>query len=206
VAKSNESPKYMEEAILALLREEPEKALTILYIEHKPSCIAFMRSIYHDDDEIDSIFVEAVTILSENVWRSDFKLTCKIQTFLKAICRNQIRKRKNKARRHHDNLGDKKEEFLNNVPDYCDEEETEEANERADLAEQVIQEMRVTYPKCYEILKRFYYRKQSMDKIARDLGYANANSVKNQKCNCVQKFKKAFFKKYKGGQFKQKGD
>lgn len=193
----------MEEAILVLLREDPQKAQDMLYKQHKLSFIAFMKRSYHDDDEIDGIFTDAIFILTEKARQPGFVLPCPIDVYLKAICRNQIRVRKYKARRHGDNLGDNKEEFLDNFPDSFDE-EREETNIQADLAEQVIKEMQTKSPKCYEILKRSVYEKQSMDKIARDMAYSNADSAKNQKGRCLKKFKVAFLKRLTSGQFKRK--
>ena len=47
--------------------------------------------------------------------------------------------------------------------------------------------------KCYEILRRFFYENQKMDKIAFDLNYTNADNAKNQKARCQKNLKELVF-------------
>ena len=42
---------------------------------------------------------------------------------------------------------------------------------------------------CRQLLLLFYYFRKSMDEIATDLGYTNADNAKSQKYKCLQKLK-----------------
>ncbi|MTI23147.1 sigma-70 family RNA polymerase sigma factor [Fulvivirga sp. RKSG066] len=43
---------------------------------------------------------------------------------------------------------------------------------------------------CSEILKLFYYERKNMEEISINLGYKNADTVKNQKYKCLQRLRK----------------
>jgi hypothetical protein len=43
--------------------------------------------------------------------------------------------------------------------------------------------------KCMDLLREFYFRSQTIKKLARTLGYANEHSASVQKYKCLQKVK-----------------
>jgi hypothetical protein len=55
--------------------------------------------------------------------------------------------------------------------------------------------MKIGASKCHEILNRFFYENQSMEKIAYFMDYSNAENAKNQKYRCQQKLKVEIFKR-----------
>jgi DNA-directed RNA polymerase specialized sigma subunit len=45
---------------------------------------------------------------------------------------------------------------------------------------------------CQRILRLFYFEKKSMEVIAQEMEYTNAENAKNQKYKCLQQLKKYF--------------
>lgn len=184
---------YSDGEIIGLLREGSD-ALSIIYKRHKSYCINFMKSMYNDYDEIKDIFQDAIIVFYENLNNPEFTLTCSIQTYLNSICRNQILKRVNFSNRYEIKNTDDKSEFLENITDWF-ENTSEVNNERVAVMKDVLKEMKESSSKCYDILVRFFYQNQTMDKIAADLDYTNADNAKNQKSRCQKKLKTEVFKR-----------
>jgi RNA polymerase sigma factor (sigma-70 family) len=52
---------------------------------------------------------------------------------------------------------------------------------------------------CKSLLEAYYMEKKSMQEIAANFGYTNADNAKNQKYKCLMRLKKLFFTQYKNG-------
>lgn len=193
VVSFREPNSYTDHELISLLKEDSE-ALSIVYKRHKSYCINFMKSMYNDYDEIKDIFQDAVIVFYENLNKPEFTLTCSIQTYLNSISRNQILKRINFSSRYEIKNTDDKSEFLENITDWFDDGK-EVNNERVNAMKDVLKQMKESSNKCYDILVRFFYQNQTMDKIAVDLGYTNADNAKNQKYRCQEKLKTEVFKR-----------
>lgn len=193
VADFKEPNSYTDQELISLLKEDSE-ALSIVYKRHKSYCINFMKSMYNDYDEIKDIFQDAVIVFYENLNTDGFTLTCSMQTYLNSICRNQILKRINFSKRYDVKTADDKSEFLENITDWFDD-GMEVNNERVNVMKDILKDMKETSSKCYDILVRFFYQNQTMDKIAADLDYTNADNAKNQKYRCQEKLKTEVFKR-----------
>ncbi len=184
---------YTDAQLIDFMRNGHPDGLTYAYKYHREYCMNYMKSKYYDHEEIQDIFQDAVIVLYEKVQQSDFELTCSIQTYLNSICRNQIFIRLKKAGKFVQ--GD--EETDNSSNSFLDwfEESDGVNHDRVKIIQRVLLEWKSQSLKCYEILVRFFYRKQSMSQIAYDLGYTNADNSKNQKARCQQKLKVEVFKR-----------
>ncbi|MBS0647301.1 MAG: sigma-70 family RNA polymerase sigma factor [Verrucomicrobia bacterium] len=195
VVSFKEQDNYSDEELISLLREGSD-ALSIIYKRHKTYCINFMKRMYNDHDEIKDIFQDAVIVFYEKLNKPGFTLLCSIQTYLNSICRNQILKRIGFSKRYEIKTSDDKSEFLENITDWFDDGK-EVNNERVNVMKDVLKEMKDSSSRCYDILVRFFYQNQTMDKIATDLDYTNADNAKNQKYRCQEKLKTEVFKRLK---------
>jgi DNA-directed RNA polymerase specialized sigma24 family protein len=77
------------------------------------------------------------------------------------------------------------------------EEDIEEHNKRDE--EFVMMEKAVSNlgEPCKSLIEAFYIQKKSMQDIASQFGYTNADNAKNQKYKCLMRLKKIFFAQYK---------
>ena len=186
--------RYTDDELMSMIRDGHNDGFTCIYEYHREYCMNFMKSKFNDHDEIQDIFQDAALVLYKNVQNPEFKLTCSIQTYLNSICRNQILVRLKKSGRFVQQEEDGGEDFLENITDWL--EDPDGINqERVKVIKDVLLLMRSNSSKCHDILVRFWFRKQSMSKIATDLGYTNADSAKHQKARCQLKLKLEVFKR-----------
>ena len=139
------------------------------------------------DDAYDT-FQDAVTVLYEKAKAGDLHLTCRLSTYLTAIAKHIWLKKLNKRKNQtfsvlHDNL-----------------EEVAGASEDVTLFfefEQNLSKLNRSFSEigepCKSILTAFYITNQSMQDIASEFGYTNAENAKTQKYKCLNRLRKLFF-------------
>ena len=187
VVRNYDESDYTDADLISSLREGAE-GLDLLYRRHKSYCINFMKSMYKDHEELKDIYHDAIMVFYEKIHTPRFELTCSIQTYLNTVCRNQILKKLNHTKRYKIEGSDENDNVLDNITDTL-EEFDDLNNERVKVMKEVFEIMKYESTKCYEIMVRFWYKKHSMEKIATDLGYANARTVINLNGRCRKDFK-----------------
>lgn len=193
VVRNNDESNYTDADLISSLREGAD-GLDLLYKQHKSYCINFMKSMYKDHEELKDIYHDAVMVFYEKINTPGFELTCSIQTYLNTVCRNQILKRVNHSNRYEFNGSDENGDILESITDTL-EELDDVNNERIKVMKRVFEQMKETSSKCYEIMVRFWYKQHTMEKIANDLGYANARTVINLNGRCRKDFKTEVYKR-----------
>ncbi|HET9054365.1 MAG TPA: sigma-70 family RNA polymerase sigma factor, partial [Cyclobacteriaceae bacterium] len=115
-------------------------------------------------------------------------LTCKIKTYLYAVCRRLWLKR----------LAEKKR-FSITIPEAETfegiEAEMNDAEEKEVSLKRMGESLHALGEPCRSILEDFYIRDFSMEIIREKYGYTSADNAKNQKYKCLQRLKKLFFEK-----------
>jgi RNA polymerase sigma factor (sigma-70 family) len=165
-----------------------ERYFTQVYNEYKDYSLRFMRKMYNDDDLLKDIYQDATIVLYENSKKSNFTLTCSIQTYLNSICRNRLLT----LRRNKVNTLVNADDFDPNISDWFDDEEYNEVKEeRLTAIENALIKLKEAGGQCYQILKMQYYERISMGKIAQILGMKNEDSAKSQASKCRSKLKKS---------------
>ncbi len=132
------------------------------------------------DDALD-IFQEALIILCKKVWKGDFLLTSKLDTYIYGICYNLWR----------DHLKTSKDNLYKEMTDeYPMDDELEmllEKEEKIIAIEYVLEQIGTA---CKQLLKLFYFDKKKVKEIVKELGYSSENTVKVQKYKCIERAKK----------------
>ena len=173
--------KISDSELIELIKNESSK-LDVLYLQHKESCINFMRKIDSNMEQNLDVYHDAVIVFYEKIVSNQFELTCSIQTYLNSICRNQLCTILKKSKLTILNDGS----YDNQLTDWYDNEvEVSENKLKATIFS--LEKLKSLGGKCFEILNRYYYENQSMQKIAEALNYTNADNVKNQKARCQKK-------------------
>jgi RNA polymerase sigma factor (sigma-70 family) len=178
-----------QEKLLRLAKDD--KFFTQIYNEYKDYSLRFLRKMHNDDDLLKDIYQDAVIVLFEKSKDPSFNLTCNIQTYINSVCRNQLL---NKFKENSRFLT-KSDDFEPNVKDWFDEYDDEKES-KLNLLEKSLEKLKDQGEKCFEILKRFFYEKQSMDQIAVEMNYTNGDNVKNQKSRCQKKLKELVLENY----------
>lgn len=144
------------------------------------------------EQEAKDVFQDAIIAFYERAQQPDFVLTCKIKTYLYAVCRRLWLKRLAEKRRFEVTIaeGDVFEGLEDEMGEVL---ESEISFERMQLSLQALGEP------CRSIIEDFYIRDFSMDLIREKFGYTSADNAKNQKYKCLQRLKKLFFEDHRKG-------
>ncbi len=139
------------------------------------------------DDAYDT-FQDAVTILYEKAKADELHLTCKFSTYLTAVAKHiwlkKLTKRKNQSFSVlHENMED-----LIGVDDDVNLFFEFESN----VSKLTSCFQQIGEP-CKGVLTAFYITNKSMQDIAAEFGYTNAENAKTQKYKCLNRLRKLFF-------------
>ena len=165
-----------------------QQVITSFYEKFQPNFNRSLMSKYSilDDDLLADVYQDTVIRLWENIQRGRItldNLTSDLTGYLFGIGENVLREQ----------LRKKKEISLDDlpeIPDYVDRYvNIFEINERNRAIRDLVDSMDKP---CAPLLLKFYWEGYSMDEIAIQLGYANANSAKTQKNKCMNKLKALF--------------
>lgn len=169
-----------------------ESYFTTVYNEHKGYSMRFLHKMNSDSDLLSDVYQDAMIVLYQKVQDPAFQLTCSIQTYVNSICRNQLlNKFKENSR-----FVTKGDDFDPGITDWFEDEFDAEKENRLNLIENALEHVKANGEKCYEILKRFFYQRQSSAKIAVEMQYTNGRNVKNQKSRCQKKLKELVLESY----------
>jgi RNA polymerase sigma factor (sigma-70 family) len=153
-------------------------------------CLVGSEMCIRDRDEayLADLYQDAIIVLFEKAKDTEFTLTCSIRTYLIAICRNQIFKRDGRTPEIVNIEGER-----TNYNDWLtDQLEMERKKSQLDKLDSVLNHFESIAQKCYELLYRFFYMKESFDLIAKVMGYTNADNAKNQKARCQKKLRELY--------------
>ncbi len=166
--------------LLQGLRTGRQDAFTRLYQQHYPMVRYLVLQNSGTATEADDVFQDCLMVLIGKLRLGDFQLTASLKTYLYSICRNIWLKR----------LRDKGKTKLIDFenPIEVPMEEPEESNEP--ILKQLRECLETIGDACRKVLERFYFLKMSMEEIATELGYTNADTVKTQKYKCILRLKK----------------
>jgi RNA polymerase sigma factor (sigma-70 family) len=180
-----------DELIVAEIRKNNEGVLRELYKAHYPMIRSLVLSNSGTEPEAKDVYQEAIIAFYESVQRQNFVLTCKIKTYLYAICRRLWLKRLSEKKRYHGKI-EEVETFLGV------EEELGELERREKEFAAMKTSLEALGEPCSTIIRDFYIGDMSMESISQKYGYTNADNAKNQKYKCLQRLKKLFFAGYNG--------
>jgi len=141
------------------------------------------------EPEARDVYQDAVIAFYERVQQPDFVLTCKIKTYLYAVCRRLWLKRLYEKKRYVGKI-EESDPFLQIEEELLDIEENEKQLRAMHTSLEGLGEP------CRSILEDFYLHNRSMEEIRDKFGYTNADNAKNQKYKCLQRLKKMFFSGY----------
>lgn len=138
------------------------------------------------EQEAKDVYQEAVIAFYERAQQPGFVLTCKIKTYLYAVCRRLWLKR----------LAEKKR-FTVSIPETETfegaEDEANDAFEKELSFKRMGESLQALGEPCRSIIEDFYIHDFSMEIISEKFGYTTADNAKNQKYKCLQRLKKLFF-------------
>lgn len=167
-----------QDIIAAIRAGKRDQAIKALYQEF-PKVKGNMLQTGGDAEIAREIFHDSLILLIEKVSKPEFELTSKLSTYLFGINRflwkNELRKRnRNPELEWKDTLILSAEDLGYN----------EEKEEKIKLLEKVLNQVT---ERCKKIFELFYFKKQDMTVIAKELDFSSVNSAKTQKYKCMER-------------------
>ncbi len=171
--------KESKQNILDRLRSNPNEVLVELYKSYRKEFLSWSYKNFGttESDALDC-FQDAVIVFYRNVMDGKVsELTSSEKTYLFAIGKNFIKRKSVKAKRevHLDTENNGQTEF----------EETE-LYEGSQLENRIADIVKTMRDPCKSILRYFYFRGFTMEEIAIEMNYKNAQTVKAQKVRCIK--------------------
>ena len=176
---------FLEEALISELRKKNEAALKQLYRENYVMILKLVVNNNGSEEEAKDVYQEAIIHFYERLSQTEFELTCKVKTYLYAVCRKlwlQRLAQRNKFVRIEEG------ERVADVEQAVNEMETKEKDFSA-----MGRSLDKLGEPCRSILEDYYLKSLTMDEITEKFGYTNSDNTKNQKYKCLQRLKKFFF-------------
>jgi len=155
--------------VIERIRKGDEKVIEYLYKKHFRMMANLITKNNGTEDEARDIFQDALIVFWKKAISGDLVLTSKISTYLYSICQNLWRKEL-----------ERKHRYSNEEKDDVVKEDHDQA-ERVAIIRKCIDELGET---CKKVLTLFYFEELSMDDIAAQLGFANADTAKTKKYKC----------------------
>lgn len=180
---------HSEIDLLQQLADGDSAAINSIYKRHYKSIVGWILKNGGDEQDAADICQEAVVILYEKSKNEDFRLTCKVNTYLYAVTKNLWYKRSQQERPIYSGSDDELEETI--VSNY--EEDINAHKERELYYDQLDQALEQLGQPCSSLIRSFYYDNMSMQDIAAKFGYTNADNAKTQKYKCLSRLKKLFY-------------
>lgn len=171
--------------ILNDLANGNREATEQIYKQHNKVVTGWIVQNGGDAIDADDIFQEAMMVLFEKSQSADFRLSCKIGTYLFAVSKHLWYKKIKRDQRW--KPGVEEGDNLLYEEDVAGHEEREVHYSQLDAALEKLGEP------CRSLLKAFYHEDKSMQQIAEDFGYTNADNAKTQKYKCLTRLRKLFY-------------
>lgn len=186
---------FNDETIIAGIKNFDEPSATALYHRHKEYCMRFMLKMHWDEAANQDIYQDALIVFIEKIRANALTLKdTSIQTYLNAICRNQVLVRLKKNNQPVLMGDDLDSEFGNHYDDWLDE-QANVKNERIAVIMEELELMKTKGKVCFELLKKVFFENKTMDAVAALMNYSNADNAKNQSYRCRERLKKQVFER-----------
>ena len=169
--------------ILEGIKNDRNKALSFIYKRYFPLIKNYVKKNSGTEDDAKDIFQEAIVNFYEKVISGNFLLTSSIKTYIFSVCKNMWLK-KLRGIKINDDLD-------NHIDKQIEPPFVFEIDKKAlkPLKQILNEQMEKLGKPCKSVLVSYYYMKQSMEEIAKKLGYDNTHSARNQKYKCLQRLK-----------------
>lgn len=160
----------------------------VIYTQYRLPVFQHMRGLGMESAQFLDLFQDAVIVLYEKSKDPSFQLICSVKTYLISICRNQFFKQMKRNMEVTQVDGEK-----TTYTDWLsDQEEIQSKEGQLHLLDQALDEFSQSAAKCYELIYRFFYLKESFSLIAKVMSYSSAENAKHQKARCQKKLRELY--------------
>ncbi len=172
-----------EAGLLEQIREGKDEALASLYNSNRKAITAFVTRNSGTSDDAEDMLQEALVVLWERVRRGKFEPSAKLSTFIFATVRNMWMRKLARMRRETPSEIDP-ERYVDDA--FSPLEELMESETTTGVQHAL---SRLGEP-CRKLLLLFYWEELPFEAIAKELRFANADTVKSKKYQCKKALEK----------------
>lgn len=169
--------------ILDLMKRGDEQSLVMLYDANRRMVASYTLRNGGTEDDAEDLLQDAVIVLWERVRSGKFEYSSKLSTFLYATVQNMWRRRRAKLMR----------EIPTNMNDGDGGESGESPLDemmRTELSAAIAAAVAQLGEPCRTLLVLFYWEERSLQDIAREMHFANTDTVKSKKYQCKKSLEK----------------
>jgi RNA polymerase sigma factor (sigma-70 family) len=174
-----------EQELLMELAAGKRSAAEQVYSQHYPIVTKWIQKNGGSEPDAADIYQEAMVILFEKAQNLEFRLSCRIGTYLFAVSKNLWFKKLQKNQ--------KEPGYLPETGDWAYEDDIKVHHEREAHFGQLNQALEQLGEPCRSLINAFYQHDKSMQEIAADFGYTNPDNAKTQKYKCLTRLRKLFY-------------
>jgi len=186
-----QSPVNTEQQILTALAAGDRAATERVYRQHFPVVSKWLMGHGAPEEDTADIFQEAMVILYEKAQTEDFRLTCRVGTYLFAVSKHLWYKKLQAQQKAPGYLPENT--GLDEGKDWVYEDDIKIHEEREVHYELLNNALDQLGEPCRSLLKAFYHQDKSMQQIAAEFGYTNPDNAKTQKYKCLTRLRKIFY-------------
>jgi len=172
-----------EDQLFDSLCQGENEAFEEAYKKGFPLVYKLVRANNGTTRDAQDLMQDTLFALVKNVRKPNFKLSCKLSTYIFSIARNLWLMKLRQSGRELLNIDSDEQEFI--IIDDNEIEEKQQQEEKYNVMAEVLSEMG---EKCRKIIMEFYYKKTSLENIAHMVGLTT-QSVKVTKHRCMKDYK-----------------
>lgn len=176
-----------EKQVISELKKRNTKILKSVYETYQPMFLSWAGKKYASLSPviIEDVYSEAVIDFYENIIKGKYKHHSSIKTYLFTLGRNKL---VNIIK--HKMMHQSKEEKIIGITTTRMEISPERENQKNEHIAIVKKMMDELCQDCRKVLTSFYFHDKSMNEIAEEMNYKNANVAKSKKNLCFKKLQK----------------
>lgn len=187
-----QSPVNIEQQLLAALAAGEREATEQIYRQNFTIISGWLIKNGGSAADAADLFQEAMVVLFGKAQDEEFRLSCKIGTYLFAISKHLWYKKLQRQSKEPvpllDNIGDGEDD--NGI---AYEDDLNAHREREAHYEQLDAALDQLGEPCRSLLRAYYHHDKSMQEIAASFGYTNPDNAKTQKYKCLARLRKIFY-------------
>ncbi|MBL7856998.1 MAG: sigma-70 family RNA polymerase sigma factor [Cyclobacteriaceae bacterium] len=174
----------IQNELLSKIKNGGQAELGLIYEEYRLEFIQWIMKEYHCSiDDSKDIYQVTILIFYDNVRQGKLeRLVSSVKTYLYGIGKNIALET---IRKQNKNTPIDQEKWFKEF--LIDETEITLEEDKAQAVKNAL--LKLGEP-CRQLIELFYYERKTMEDIATQLDYKNAETAKNQKCKCMARLRK----------------
>lgn len=176
-----------EQFLLSELSQGRREATEQIYNQHYDVITKWIINNGGSAADAADVYQESMVVLYEKSQDEQFRLSCKIGTYLFAVSKHIWFKKLSKKQTMPGALPENAGEL-----EWAYEDDIKIHQERENYYAQLNAALEQIGEPCRSLLKAFYHEDKSMQQIAQGFGYTNPDNAKTQKYKCLTRLRKIF--------------